>query len=142
MLEKNDPAQVVEHAQSFTALRRDYFQRDSSMISLLLVTGLGLLAVTGGGDFRTGQLLGKAKDPGNRNPPSIGRERKDILAYFLIENFLIISRGVLPGCVVAYALNLWLMRYFELTVILPGYILVGAIVLPDSPHYASKVASR
>jgi putative ABC transport system permease protein len=129
VLEKNDPSQVVEHAQSFTALRRDYFQRDASMISLLLVTGLGLLAVTGGGIFGLASFWVKQRTREIGIRRALGARRKDILAYFLIENFLIISGGVLVGCVVAYGLNLWLMRYFELAVIPPGYILVGAIVL-------------
>lgn len=60
---------------------------------------------------------------------AIGATRRDILRYFQIENFLIVTFGIGLGMVLAYGLNLLLMAHYELPRLPPYYLPIGALVL-------------
>ena len=60
---------------------------------------------------------------------ALGATRGDILAYFQIENFLIVGVGVSLGIALAVAGNLWLMARGELPRMPPLFALLGALVL-------------
>jgi putative ABC transport system permease protein len=88
---------------------------------LLVVTAVGIVGLT---SFWVAQ---RRRQIGIRR--AIGATRGDILRYFQTENFLIATLGIVLGMVLAYGLNLLLMRHYELGR-LPGYYLpVGALVL-------------
>lgn len=129
LLVHRDPSRVFDNAETFTQLHAQYFRRDSSMIGLLLAAGIGLLIVTAAGiaGLASFWVQQRTRSIGIRR--AIGATRADILRYFHAENFLIVTGGVLMGCVLAYGLNLLMMHYYALQVLPPGYLAAGAIAL-------------
>jgi putative ABC transport system permease protein len=129
-LMKVDPNRLVENkGETYTQIRAQYFQRDTTMIGLLIASALGLLfvtalGITGLANFWVGQ---RTRSIGIRR--AIGATRADILRYFQTENFLIVSGGVVLGVLLAIGLNLLLMHYYQLTRLPWWYLPVGAVVL-------------
>ncbi|MGH8156452.1 MAG: ABC transporter permease [Rhodanobacteraceae bacterium] len=110
-------------------IRAQYFERDRTMIGLLIASALGLLFVTALGiaglaNFWVGQ---RNCSIGIRR--AVGATRVDILRYFLTENFVIVTGGVVLGAILAVSLNLLLMQHHELPRLPLWYLAVGAIAL-------------
>ncbi|RDS83032.1 hypothetical protein DWU98_07835 [Dyella monticola] len=118
-----------DESGTLSDLRHTYFQNDRAMarvligviVALLLVTALGIVGLA---SFWVQQ---RRKQIGIRR--AIGATRGDILRYFQTENFLIVSMGIVLGVILAYALNLVLMKAYEVTHLPLGYLLASAIVL-------------
>ncbi|RUL71426.1 ABC transporter permease [Dyella choica] len=116
-------------SQTVSDLRMRYFENDRGMtriligviVSLLLVTALGIVGLA---SFWVGQ---RRKQIGIRR--AIGATRGDILRYFLMENFLIVSFGVVLGIGLAYACNLMLMKRYELAHLPFYYLPLAAVAL-------------
>ena len=60
---------------------------------------------------------------------ALGATRKDILRYFQIENFLIVTIGIVLGMILAYAINMILMNFYELPRLPFWYLPIGALAL-------------
>ncbi|HVH33993.1 MAG TPA: FtsX-like permease family protein, partial [Tahibacter sp.] len=67
----------------------------------------------------------RTKQIGTRR--ALGATRGSILRYFMTENFLITSLGLLLGILLTYGLNYWLMSNYEAQR-LPLVYLAGGIV--------------
>lgn len=124
-----DPTRILDNAQTFTQLRAQYFQREASMISLLLSAGVALLLVTAGGIMGLVSFWVRQRTRGIGIRRALGATRADILRYFLAENFLIVSAGVALGCLLAILLNWLLVTYYEVQVLPLGYLAIGALAL-------------
>ncbi|MDW2980492.1 FtsX-like permease family protein [Rhodanobacter sp. KK11] len=118
-----------KYAFTLESQRAKYYRNDRAMawmlvgvcLLLLVVTAVGIVGLT---SFWVAQ---RRRQIGIRR--AIGATRGDILRYFQTENFLIATLGIVLGMVLAYGLNLLLMRHYELGR-LPGYYLpVGALAL-------------
>jgi putative ABC transport system permease protein len=130
-LVKVNPNRLFPEAnqRTFAAVRHKYFQRDVTMISLLIASGLGLLfvtalGITGLANFWVQQ---RRRTIGIRR--AIGATRGDILSYFQTENFIIVSFGIVLGMLLAFALNLTLMKFYELPQLPLYYLPIGALAL-------------
>ncbi|PWK88711.1 ABC transporter permease [Fulvimonas soli] len=125
------PEAVLDQQASRTIgeLRDRYFESDRAMagillgviVALLLVTALGIVGLA---SFWVAQ---RRKQIGVRR--ALGATRGDILRYFQTENFLIVSLGIALGMLLAYALNLTLMEFYELPRLPLSYLPVGAAAL-------------
>ncbi|PTR32489.1 putative ABC transport system permease protein [Luteibacter sp. OK325] len=139
-----DPAQgVITLAQA----RDDGYATDRSVVLLMsVVCGLLLFATAGGivglSSFWVSQ---RRRQIGIRR--SLGATRGDILRYFHIENFVIVSGGVALGGVLAFLANLCLMHVYELPG-MPLYVplwgalalwLLGQLAVWGPARYAAKV---
>ncbi len=116
-------------SQTYVQLRAAYFRHDTTMISLLLASALGLafvtaLGITGLASFWVQQ---RTRSIGIRR--AIGATRHDILRYFQLENLLIVSAGIVLGLLLAVLLNLQLMQHYELPRLPLYYLPIGALVL-------------
>ena len=60
---------------------------------------------------------------------ALGATQKDIVAYFQIENLIIMGTGVLVGSVLAIALNVLAMHFYEIPRLPFVYIPIGAAVM-------------
>lgn len=128
---KAAPDAVVDHqnSQTITDLRHTYFANDRAMAgmlvgviaALLLITALGIIGLE---SFWVQQ---RRKQIGIRR--AIGATRRDILYYFQTENFLIVSGGIALGMVLAFGLNLTLMKFYELPRLPLYYLPIAAVVL-------------
>lgn len=130
-LSKAGPLRLVpeDRQLTFTQTRQKYFQRDTTMIGLLLASTLALLFVTalGIGGLANFWVQQRTRQIGIRR--ALGAKRGDILRHFQAENFMIVGAGVVLGMVLAYGLNHWLMRQYELDRLPPGYLPIGALLL-------------
>ncbi|MEO9091880.1 MAG: FtsX-like permease family protein, partial [Rhodanobacter sp.] len=91
------------------------------IIAMLLVTALGIVGLA---SFWVQQ---RRRQIGIRR--AIGATRSDILHYFQTENFLIVTGGIVLGMVLAYGLNLLLIKHYELARLPLYYLPIGALVL-------------
>jgi putative ABC transport system permease protein len=129
VLVKLDPSRIVDHMQTYAQIRSAYFERDRTMIGLLLASALGLLFVTALGiaGLANFWVQQRTRTIGIRR--AVGATRGDILRYFQTENFLIVSFGVVLGVLLAIGLNLLLMKHYELPRLPLWYLPAGAAVL-------------
>ena len=128
-LSESNPGRVVEDIQPVEKLRSAVYREDRAMIlvlggvviALLVVTALGIAGLA---NFWVAQ---RARQIGIRR--AVGATRADILRYFLTENFIITSLGLVVGSVFTYAFGLCLLLHAE-TRLLPWYYLpIGCVCL-------------
>ena len=128
---KTDPNLVIDphQVQTYTQIRDAYFQRDTTMIGLLIASALGLLFVTalGIGGLANFWVQQRTRTIGIRR--ALGATRGDILGYFQTENFLIVTAGVVLGVLLAIILNLVLMTHYALPRLPLWYLPIGAVAL-------------
>ncbi|QWT20217.1 FtsX-like permease family protein [Bacillus sp. NP157] len=118
-----------EISLSVPELRNQRFAGDKAMmgilvgiiVALLLVTALGIVGLASFWVARRRKQIGIRR--------AIGATRRDILHYFQLENFAIVSMGVVIGGVLAYAISILLMMYHEVPLLPPWYFVAGAAVL-------------
>jgi putative ABC transport system permease protein len=128
-MEKANPGHVQQKVQSMADLRADYFKADRALAGILTTIMAILLAVTalGIGGLASFWVQQRTRQIGIRR--ALGATRGDILRYFQMENFLIVGGGLLLGCLLAYALNQFLMQRFELSRLPPSYLALGVPAL-------------
>ncbi|MBD8899347.1 FtsX-like permease family protein [Rhodanobacter sp. DHG33] len=113
----------------YATIRHMVYDSDRGMAILMGIICVVLLAITAAGivgltSFWVGQ---RRRQIGVRR--ALGAKKRDILAYFLTENFLISTAGVALGAVLAIAFNLWTKTRFEMSQMSMTYVGVGVIVL-------------
>ncbi len=119
----------AEGRRSYAQLRQRYFQRDATMIGLLLAATTGLLFVTalGIGGLASFWVQQRTRQIGIRR--AIGATRRDILRHFQTENLLIVSAGSAVGMVLALLLNQALLQRYDLPRLPLGYLPTVAAAL-------------
>jgi len=90
-------------------------------VVLLAITAAGIVGLT---SFWVGQ---RRKQIGVRR--ALGARRRDILAYFLTENFLISASGTVLGIVLGFAFNLWTVTHFAMDRMSLVYVGMGVLLL-------------
>jgi putative ABC transport system permease protein len=128
-LTKSNPDRVVHWVRPLSYFKDLSYLGDRSMgIYLLTVTGL-LIAVTCLGIFAlaTFNVATRTKQIGTRR--AVGARRADVVQYFLVENGLITSAGILFGCVLALAVGYYLSMQYALPRLDLYYLVGGVLVL-------------
>lgn len=113
--------------RSLVEARANRYRADRSL-AWMLVTIMGLLLlVTASGIVGMASLWvnQRRKQIGVRR--AIGARQRDILRYFLVENFMVTSFGIAVGLGLAIALNQWLVSALEVPR-LPLHYLPGGVV--------------
>jgi len=93
----------------------------SISVALLLVTGFGIVGLTSYWVAQRRRQIGIRR--------ALGASRGDIVRYFQTENLLIAAAGVIGGIAFAIALNLWMVRSFEMLRMDSRWPIGGAIVM-------------
>lgn len=103
-------------------------QNRNMAIFLSTITAM-ILAVTCLGIFglATYNVSTRTKQIGTRR--AVGARRRDIIAYFMVENAFILSAGVLAGCALALAVGYWLSVRYDLPRLDLYYLVAGVIFL-------------
>jgi putative ABC transport system permease protein len=115
--------------QDYATIRHNAYDSDRGMAILMGIICVVLLAVTAAGivgltSFWVGQ---RRKQIGVRR--ALGARQRDILAYFLTENFLISAAGVAVGTLLAIIFNLWTVTRFAMDPMSMTYVGVGIVIL-------------
>jgi putative ABC transport system permease protein len=124
-----NPERIIRDERTYAELRHAYFQRDYTMIGLLLASALGLLLVTAIG---IAGLAGfwvqqRTRQIGIRR--AIGATRRDVLRHFQLENLLIVGTGIALGLGLAFGLNMLLVREYGVAPLPYIYPLLTALLL-------------
>jgi putative ABC transport system permease protein len=128
-IEHDDPTRVIEDVRSFGDLRDSYFEHDTTMLRLLLISAVALLVVTtiGIAGLASFWVARRYKSVGIRR--ALGASRLEIARHFLLENFLVVVAGLILGFLLAYVLNGFLIVYYAEARLPPVYLGFGALVL-------------
>jgi putative ABC transport system permease protein len=123
------PGVMIIKTESMDDNRHDLYRNDHAIAWMLATVTVLLLLVTSSGivGMATLWVNQRRKQIGVRR--ALGARKVDILRYFITENFLITSGGVVAGLVLAVALNQLLVSQLELTKLPIAYLAVGSVVL-------------
>ena len=110
-------------------IRARRYQNEKSVAGMLIGVTVGLLLVTGSGIVGLASLwvTQRRKQIGVRR--ALGARKVDILRYFLVENAMITTIGVVIGLALALALNQLLVSTMELPRLPLAYLGYGVLAL-------------
>jgi putative ABC transport system permease protein len=125
-LRKRDPNRVVGKLRSMHDFKQSSYSSDSLMaVTLSVVTGLVLIfSSLGIFGLATFNVNTRTRQIGTRR--AVGARKRDIVSYFMAENWMVTSLGVVVGCVMALGVGYWLSNQFGLPR-LDLYYLVGGV---------------
>jgi putative ABC transport system permease protein len=120
---RND--RVVIHHRTMDEIRERRYRTERAGAGMLVAVTIGLLLVTASGIIGVASLRvsQRRKEIGVRR--ALGARRSDILRYFLVENVLVTTAGIVLGVGLAIGLNQLLVSHVELTRLPLEYVLVG-----------------
>lgn len=124
-----NPSRIIGKMHTTEQTRREAYAGDRAMMiilgavifCLLTITALGIVGMA---SFWVAQ---RTKQIGTRR--ALGATRGSILRYFLTENFLITSGGLLLGAVLTYAFSFWLMTHYQAKLLPWHYVPIGFLCL-------------
>jgi putative ABC transport system permease protein len=126
-LSTSNPDRVIQFVRSVEYFKKLLYRDDRNMeVFLITVTAL-LLAVASLGIFglATFNVSARTKQIGTRR--AVGARRADIVRYFMVENGLITTAGIVVGCALALVVGYWLSLQYQLPR-LDLYYLVGGVL--------------
>ncbi len=126
-LRKRDPNRVVGDMKKMSDMKRESYAGDSLMaVTLTVVTALVLIfSALGIFGLATFNVNNRTRQIGTRR--AVGARRSDIVRYFMVENWLVTTAGVLVGCGLALSAGFWLSSQYQLPR-LDLYYLVGGVL--------------
>jgi putative ABC transport system permease protein len=125
-LRKASATPVIVKTKAVEEDRKDRYRADIALSWMLITVSILLLMVTASGIVGIASLwvTQRRKQIGVRR--ALGARRVDILRYFLTENFMITSVGVVAGVLLAIGLNQLLVSKLEMTKLPLAYLFAGA----------------
>jgi putative ABC transport system permease protein len=128
-LHELDRARELDHLMPFSETRKIHYAGDVALSIVLSVVCAILLAVTAFGivGLASFWVTQRRRQIGVRR--ALGATRRDIVSLFLTENLMIGVTGAALGVALALALNLWMVRSFEMDRLNGGYALLGAVIV-------------
>jgi len=129
-LAESNHGRIVRGVKSVEKVRSECYANDRAMMIILGTVIFCLLTITALGivGMASFWVTQRTKQIGTRR--ALGATRASILRYFLAENFLITTGGLLLGAFLTYAFSLWLMAHAQEAKLLPWhYVPVGFVCL-------------
>jgi putative ABC transport system permease protein len=128
-LSGTNPNRAISWVRSHTEIKARSYRADSRMVAFLSVL-IGLmitvtaLGIVGLASFHVNV---RRKQIGTRR--AVGARRIDIIRYFMVENWLLTTGGVLAGSILAFAFGQWLSTAYALPRLPAIYVAGGVVVL-------------
>ncbi|WP_333796879.1 ABC transporter permease [Rheinheimera sp.] len=128
-LAESDKNRIIRGVTSLEETRANSYRSHNALNRILLLVIVVLTLITAFG------IVGLAMFSINRRKRQIGTRRAlgatqlQVMRYFMLENLLITSLGVLIGVAAAIGLNIWLVSQFELKPLEPMLLLTGVVAL-------------
>ena len=128
-LATSNPDRVIEDVHTLDFFRRLLYMQDRNMAIFLLTVTTLLVAISCVGVFGlvTFNVARRTKQIGTRR--AVGARRADIIRYFMVENALITTAGVVTGCALALGAGYWLSTRLLLPRLDLYYLVGGVLVL-------------
>jgi len=119
----------ILQTRSMPDVRADAYRGDHGLIVLLVSICIALLIVTAFGivGLTSYWVAQRRQQIGIRR--ALGATRQAIVRYFQTENFMIAAAGAAVGIAFAIALNLWMVRSFEMVRMDNSRALAGALII-------------
>ena len=119
---------IIIKLRTMDEVRTSRYRADKGLAWMLLTVSVLLLLITASGIVGMASLwvTQRRKQIGVRR--ALGARRVDILRYFLTENFMITSAGIVAGVLLALGLNQLLVSQLELARLPAAYLLGGAAI--------------
>jgi putative ABC transport system permease protein len=124
-----DRARELDHITPFSETRTRFYANDIALSIVLSVVCAILLAVTAFGivGLASFWVTQRRRSLGVRR--ALGATRRDIVRFILSENLVIGATGAVFGVALALALNLWMVKSFEMDRLNGGYAILGAAIV-------------
>ena len=128
-LAESDKGRIIRSVKTMEQTRADSYREDQATYRILFTVIVVLTLITGFG------IVGLAMFSINRRTRQIGTRRAlgasqwQIMRYFMLENLLISTAGVVLGVAGAIGLNIWLVSSFAMKPLTPGLLIVGCFAL-------------
>jgi putative ABC transport system permease protein len=119
---------VILNTKTFDDTRKSRYRADVALSWMLITVSVLLLLITASGIVGMASLwvVQRRKQIGVRR--ALGARKVDILRYFITENIMITSLGIVGGVVLAVALNQILVKQLHLPQLPLDYLSGGAVV--------------
>ncbi|WMW81395.1 FtsX-like permease family protein [Undibacterium cyanobacteriorum] len=126
-LRKASSTPVNVFSRSMEEFRVERYRSERGLAWMLLAVSLLLVLITASGIVGMSSLWvsQRQKQIGVRR--ALGAQRLDVLRYFLIENWIITTTGIVVGTALALGLNQFLVSQFELTKLPVIYLLLAPV---------------
>lgn len=124
-LRKRDPNRVVGKLRTINNFKQSSYAGDSLMaVTLSVVTGLVLVfSALGIFGLATFNVNTRTRQIGTRR--AVGARKIDIVRYFMTENWIVTTLGVVVGCAMALGAGYWLSNQFGLPRLDLYYLVAG-----------------
>jgi putative ABC transport system permease protein len=120
---------MLRKFEPYTEIVARSYQRDHSMTVLLMCTVFLLVSITSLGIVGLASFAARQRTKQIGTRRAIGATRLDIMRYFMVENWLVTSIGVVAGAVLAVGFNMWLVDTYELEKLNWLYLPLGMVAL-------------
>ena len=129
MLATRSKDRIIRSVATMDDTRRLAYIGDAAMIKLLTfiiillttITGLGIVGLASFSVTRRTRQIGIRR--------ALGATRPAIVRYFMIENFIVSTVGIVAGGILAVALNVFMVQAFSLTPLAWYVIPIAMVVL-------------
>lgn len=127
-LRKSSATPMILRIETVEGDRKDRYRADMALSWMLVTVSALLLLVTCSGIVGMASLwvTQRRKQIGVRR--ALGARKIDILRYFIVENVMITSGGVLGGVLLGVGLNQLLVSKLEMTRLPLEYLVAGALL--------------
>lgn len=127
-LRKSSATPMILRIKTVEDDRKDRYRADSALSWMLVTVSALLLLITCSGivGMATLWVNQRRKQIGVRR--ALGARKLDILRYFIVENVMITSAGVLGGVLLGVGLNALLVARLEMSRLPLAYLVGGAVV--------------
>jgi putative ABC transport system permease protein len=128
-LAESDKNRIIRSVTSLEETRNESYRGHNALNNILMLVIVVLTLITAFG------IVGLAMFSINRRRRQIGTRRAlgatqlQVMRYFMLENLLISSLGIVIGVGAAIGLNIWLVSKFELKPLEPQLLLAGVVAL-------------
>jgi putative ABC transport system permease protein len=128
-LSGSNPDRVIKWVRTVERYKKRLYLSDHNMQIFLITVTLLVLTTTSLGIFglSTFNVSSRTKQIGTRR--ALGARKLDILQYFMVENALVTTAGIVLGCVLALGMGYWLSLEYKLPRLNLYYLVGGVLAL-------------
>lgn len=128
-LAAENSSRAITSVRPHTYFVKDSYRADTRMVAYLSVIAALMVAITALGivGLASFHVNVRTKQIGTRR--AVGARKVDIIRYFMLENWLLTTGGVIAGAIMAFAFGHWLSTAYALPRLQPIYVAAGIVLL-------------